>query len=221
MVTFLPDCEQLLSSHVNYIVRLAGIISIDIFGGCKELFPSNLKKIIPSFPDKLKLVGLYQYILVWEPFNDPYYVSEAFFESLVYPSMPVVMGAKDLKPYLPDDYAVVNAREFSDSPQGLVRHLQLISENEWTTRLIWKKMVNNRKPSFGQLWDWSLESIICRVCQMSDLSLPTNAPELLPNHGSIDNAKLLMYLDQRRWYKEKKKNRKNRHARIFKDGVLV
>lgn len=220
MIAFLPDCSLLPPSHINYIVRLSEIVDIDLFGGCPQLYKSKISPKIPDFIDRMNLVGLYQYILVMEPFNDATYVSESFFEALVYHSMPVVLGAKDLSPYLPDDSSVINARDFPESPQRLIQHIRSISEQEWQSRLSWKKYVNNRKPTFSQLWDWSLESIICRICKMSNTSASNETPEFLPHHGSIDNQKLLLYLDQRRWYKEKKKARKTRHAREFKDGVL-
>jgi hypothetical protein len=134
--------------------------------------------------------------------------------------MPVVLGATDLTPYLPDDAAVINARNFQESLEGLVRHLRSITEQEWQTRLSWKKNVNNRKPSFSKLWDWSINSVICRICKLSDKRASNSTPEFLPHQGIIDHEKLLMYLDQRRWYKEKKLTRKERHARRFEDGVL-
>ena len=218
MVTFLPECSLLPPSHINYIIRLSKIVNLDIYGGCLELYKSKVGIKIPDFIDKMNLVGSYQYILVVEPFNDPFYVSESFFESLVYYSMPVVIGATDLTPYIPDDKGIVNARDFSDSPQRLVQYLQSISEQEWISRLNWKKMVNDRKPSFSNLWEWSIESIICRVCKISDPSSLNDSNSEI--RGSIDDGKLLMYLDQRRWYKEKKKLRMSRHARHFKNGIL-
>lgn len=211
MVAFLPECSLLPPSHINFIVRLSKIIELDLFGGCSQLYMSNISLKQPNFIDRMNIVGVYKFILVVEPFNDVHYLSEAFYESLVYYSMPVVIGATDLSPYLPDDKAVVNAREYSE-PKNLVHYLNSISEQEWMRRLSWKKYVNNRKESFSRLWDWSLESIICRICKMSDPASTDNA-ELLENHGSINNGRLLMYLDQRRWYKEKKKIRKEKHAR--------
>jgi hypothetical protein len=221
MVAFLPDCRSLPPSHINYIVRLSKLVDLDLFGGCPELYKSNIKFQIPNFIDRMNLAGLYQYNLVIEPFNDPNYVSESFFEALVYHSLPVVLGANDLVPYLPDDTAAINARGFPESLERLVQHLRSISEQEWQDRLSWKKYVNNRKPSFSKLWDWSIESIICRICKASDARESNESFEFLPHHGSIDNEKLLMYLDQRRWYKEKKKARQGKHARQFKDGVLI
>jgi hypothetical protein len=220
MVAFVPDCTSLPPSHINYIIRISKLVDLDLFGGCSELYESNISFQIPDFMDRMNLVGLYQYILVIEPFNDATYVSESFFEALVYHSMPVVLGANDLAPYLPDDTAVVNARNFPESVERLVQHLRSISEQEWQARLSWKKNVNNRKPSFAKLWDWSINSVICRICKLSDPRASNSTPEFLPNQGIIDNEKLLMYLDQRRWYKEKKLVRKERHARRFKDGIL-
>lgn len=220
MIAFLPECNSLPPSHINYLVRLSKIVDLDLFGGCSELYKSNISLKTPSFIDRMNVAGLYKYILVVEPFNDQYYVSESFFESLVYYSMPIVIGSNDLSPYLPDDEAIVNAREFLDSPERLVQYVKSISEQEWMSRLGWKKNVNNRKPTFPQLWDWSLESIVCRICKMSDPKSSNDASEFLAHHGSIDNSKLLMYLDQRRWYKEKKKNRREKHARRFKNGIL-
>ena len=213
MVAFLPDCSTLAPSHINYIVKLASLVQLDIYGGCQQL-----SKVLnqPSLKEKIKVSHEYRYVLVWEPRLDVSdFVPESFYESLVLDALPVIMGPSSLEHYLPASDAAFNARTFLSSPESLALELKDITDEMWDNRLKWKLMVNERLEEFTQLWDWSIESTVCRICHyVSTHGAPSPPSDAFINQESVDSPKLLMYLDQRRWYKIKKSQRKERHERV-------
>jgi hypothetical protein len=203
MVSFLPECQHLPPAHVNYLSRLKHLIQIDYYGGCNAWNPVDDSKK-QTIWDRIRISHQYRFVLVWEPRLDvTNYISEAFYESLVFDALPVVMGATSLDAYLPADNSAVNARPFLNSALELVDFLQEITDEAWELRTNWKLLVSERKASFSNLWNWDLDSIVCRICHYSRYPNMTDPSAAFKFSGVIDYERLTLYSDQRRWYRTK------------------
>jgi len=88
---------------------------------------------------KLKTISRYAFNLAFENSNEPDYVSEKVYDSLIAGTVPVYFGAPNVEEFLPGKNCVIKAADFS-SPRELADYLRFASRNsaEYRKYLAWK-----------------------------------------------------------------------------------
>jgi hypothetical protein len=140
---------------------------LEVYSGCLSIKFPYVKAT--SDDKKLKHIGKYRWTLIWETTD---YLSEAFYRALAYDSLPIVYyDGDDLTKYLPGSGAVIDiVRDgFADKdPERLAYFLNKQTESQWKNSMRWKEKLDQLPDGFKSLFDWTLESLVCRLCSVAN-----------------------------------------------------
>ena len=181
--TFISNCND-KSGRLTLLKQLEQYgVKIDHFGKCL-----HNKKEPPG--GKVKVMGKYKFAIAFENSKYQDYVTEKYFQALTSGSVPIVMGAPNLKIYEPLNKSCIFAEDYA-STEELARDLIRIGndEQEYNSYLRYK----TEGPSFEflALHDISSSHSRCRVCtklgdlfneRFGDLEAKVPAPS---SHGEI------------------------------------
>ncbi|KAJ3215109.1 putative glycoprotein 3-alpha-L-fucosyltransferase [Dinochytrium kinnereticum] len=169
MIAFTPPCSRLHPGAINFLTKLRAQMSLHIYGSCLATHTlENGKKLNEN--QKVRMTTRYLFHLVWEEHADVEgYVSENFFKSLAYSSVPVIWGPRDLERFIPANNSHFSIRGTETSPDRLVRQLQNTARNstQWLDMMSWRnaKTGSELRGEFLRLWEWTATRSVCRVCE--------------------------------------------------------
>lgn len=146
--------EVIPMSERNAVLASAWISS-DWDGSGRLQFLSDvmLHMEVHSYGHKLKNVGhayisdhnirfqissRYRFVMAFENARDVDYVTEKFFEPLMYGAVPVYLGAQNIEDFAPGDHCYINAADFS-SAKELVEFLTAMSDEEYERYHEWRQ----------------------------------------------------------------------------------
>jgi hypothetical protein len=108
---------------------------------------------VHSYGNKLKNVGHarvanhqvrfqisshYRFVMAFENARDVDYVTEKFFEPLMYGAVPVYLGAPNIEDFAPGDHCYINASDFA-SAKELTEFLTSMTDEEYERYHEWRK----------------------------------------------------------------------------------
>ncbi|GMI78783.1 fucosyltransferase 11 [Hibiscus trionum] len=130
-------------------------IKIDSYGSCHRNRDGNV--------DKVEALKRYKFSLAFENSNEEDYVTEKFFQSLVAGTIPVVVGAPNIKDFAPSPDSFLHAKELEDVP-SVANKMKYLSENPvaYNQSLRWK--YEGPSDSFKALVDMAAVHSSCRLC---------------------------------------------------------
>lgn len=129
-------CTAMISSKFDnsgrkkYMEELMKVIKIDSYGRFKRnkrIFFDN------GIPTKRRIDRKYKFNLAFENARENDYVTEKFFQPLMWGSIPIYLGAPNVEEYAPGDNCFINTDDFPD-PIELGRYLQDVDPmifHEW------------------------------------------------------------------------------------------
>lgn len=138
---------------MEYVQELQKHIPVDIYGKCGSLPCANASG---TFPCDYKIATDYKFYLSFENSICTDYVTEKFFNTLLLPIVPIVLGGADYASLAPI-HSYINVADFK-SPKDLAQYLLYLDKNdeEYLKYLQWK------------LDDFAIlrRFPICQLCQM-------------------------------------------------------
>jgi len=164
---------QLQARRLEVIHEMLGRGKLDLFGeGWDKLYripPEARKKITPlikksisTVSNKRACLSKYKFNICFENFAAPSYITEKIIDAMLAGTVPVYLGAQDIKDYVPAE-CFVDASGF-DSIDKLVDYLETISELEAAN--IIDAGQNFLKSDAGL--NYSYEAMACRVAAKID-----------------------------------------------------
>ena len=129
-------------------------IKVDKYGSC---FSRRLNG------DKVKSLRSYKFTLAFENSIEEDYVTEKYFHALVAGSIPVVIGAPNIKDFEPMDGSIIHIPTLEDVDTAVNRMKHLLNDDaEYDKMLEWKKKGPSDK--FLALVDMAVVHSACRLC---------------------------------------------------------
>ncbi|PKA59513.1 Putative fucosyltransferase-like protein [Apostasia shenzhenica] len=130
-------------------------IKIDSYGSCHRNHDGDVDKV-----DTLKK---YKFSLAFENSNEEDYVTEKFFQSLVAGSVPVVVGAPNIRDFAPSIDSFLHIRKLEDV-NAVAKTMKYLAANPaaFNKTLSWK--FDGPSDSFNALVDMAAVHSSCRLC---------------------------------------------------------
>ncbi len=150
----------------------------DMSGRLKLLSDVMLHMEVHSYGNKLKNVGharitnhqdryqissRYRFVMAFENARDVDYVTEKFFEPLMYGAVPVYLGAPNIEDFAPGDHCYINASNFA-SAKELAEFLTSMSDEEYERYHEWRQQP--LRESFVAMCDSTSAHSLMPVVQM-------------------------------------------------------
>lgn len=138
-------------------------VSVDSYGRCNK----NVH-VAESEPKAVRM-GRYKFYLAFENSITDDYITEKYFQALESGTLPVYLGAPNIRHYEPQPGSILRVPDFKNT-QELAKHLLMLANNtaEYEKYFIWKKI--GPSDSFKALIDISSVHSYCRLClKMADL----------------------------------------------------
>lgn len=156
-----------ISSHFNksgrlqYLMRMMKVLDVHSYG-----------RMIPNMPSgddnghkfKLDTISRYKFTIAFENAIARDYVTEKFFDPLIAGSVPVYLGAPNIRDFAPGDNCFIDASEW-ESPESLARHILDVSRDEalYQSYFKWKK--RPFLPKFSGLLELQKVHHFVRLCR--------------------------------------------------------
>ncbi|XP_077250067.1 glycoprotein 3-alpha-L-fucosyltransferase A-like [Tasmannia lanceolata] len=130
-------------------------IKIDSYGRCHQNHNGRV--------DKLETLKRYKFSLAFENSNEEDYVTEKYFQSLVAGTIPVVVGAPNIKDFAPSPGSILHVKDLSDVP-SIAKAMKSLAENPdaYNQSLRWK--YEGPSDYFKALVDMAAVHSSCRLC---------------------------------------------------------
>jgi hypothetical protein len=131
-------------------------IRVDSLSSCMN----NMKK---STDDKKKLMGMYKFHAAFENGNTKDYVTEKVYGALQSGTLPIYMGAPNIKDFVPKG-SIINVHEFS-SIKALSQHILQCIQNEtlYNSYHTWRNRPLNKE--FVERFQFTVDTTECRTCR--------------------------------------------------------
>ena len=156
-----------ISSHINksgrvqYLMRMMSVLDIHSYG-----------RLIPNMPTgddyghqfKLDTISSYKFTIAFENAIARDYVTEKFYDPLIAGSVPVYLGAPNIRDFAPGENCYIDASDWDD-PESLARHLLDVSGDEalYQSYFEWKK--KPFPPKFRELLEVKKVHHFVRLCR--------------------------------------------------------
>lgn len=141
---FISNCYHVSSERNKIIEQLfQSGLQIDSYGNChknKEI-PEHIKKNPNKSEQKLEIIKNYKFHLAFENSNEDGYITEKYWQSLYVGTIPIYLGAPDIKKYEPRPGSIINVLDYKNIVE-LVKDVKRIAENEtlYNQMLEWKRI---------------------------------------------------------------------------------
>lgn len=159
-----------ISSHINksgrvqYLIRMMRVLDIHSYG-----------KIIPNMPAgddyghrfKLDTISSYKFTIAFENAIARDYVTEKFYDPLIAGSVPVYLGAPNIRDFAPGENCFIDASEWED-PESLARHILDLSGDEASYRSYFEWKKKPFPPKFARLIELKKVHHFVRLCRRID-----------------------------------------------------
>jgi len=167
---FISNCDVVSSNRFEVLKELmSNGVTVDSFGNCMN----NAKEPVIIKNDraenKKEIMSTYKFSLAFENSIGEGYITEKFFQSLEVGTVPIVLGAPNIRMYFPSENAGLVVHEFQ-SIKELSERIKFLSENEeeYQKMLAWKK--DGPSDTFLASLDDTTVHFWCRLCtKLADL----------------------------------------------------
>jgi hypothetical protein len=214
-----PELAAAFISNCNFPLRnqcLKNLVElthgrVKSYGNCEHTHDESGPKKSPAA--KLQALRQNKFALAFENSETKDYVSEKFWQALVAGSVPVVIGAPNIKFYAPDttpfpyeSRALLNLPDFGYDSAALARRVAELDarEEEYQSYLAWKR--EGYSDDFKALADLTATHSSCRVCILvadrRRRALGPNAYDLrvLDRRSAGGGAEFVVYVRERGQY---------------------
>jgi hypothetical protein len=162
---FISNCDyQVTSDRIQLIKELRKYgVTIDVYGKCESnvMEPFELQHL-PRSKRKMMNMKKYKFNLCFENSINEGYISEKYWQALEVGTIPVYLGAPDIKFYEPAPNSILHVKDYS--VKELAEKIIFLSNNdvEYNKMLDWKR---NPSPKFLNVVDYMTSDIFCKLCR--------------------------------------------------------
>ncbi|KAN0015009.1 hypothetical protein ACTFIU_001330 [Dictyostelium citrinum] len=193
IVWIASNCWHEDYKRVNLVKSIMNITRVDSYGSClnNKNFTDEDKLITIKHEQKMKVLKRYTFSIAFENSLCEDYITEKLWESLSVGTIPIYLGAPNIKEFLPDPYSIINVRDFQ-SVNDLVNYLKMVENDEslrlkhlqWISRIKWSKQFQN-------VYDESLNNLdlLCSICSKiasKQILIPNQSPFLTSNESDYN-----------------------------------
>jgi glycoprotein 3-alpha-L-fucosyltransferase len=162
---YISNCKVVSSGRMEIIEELRKHgVTIDTYGSCgaNSFEPKSLMDI-PRNQRKIENLAYYKFYLAFENSKDPGYITEKYWEALTAGTVPIYLGAPDIKLYQPSPNSILFVDDFK-SIKDLADRIIYLSNNpkEYSKMLEWKE--KGPQDSFLAVTDYQAYDIWCKIC---------------------------------------------------------
>ena len=122
------------SGRTRLLEDLMLFMQVDSFG---RVAKNTGDRIIHSHSERWAISARYRFVLAFENAREPDYVTEKFFEPLIFGAVPVYLGAPNVEDFAPGDHCFIDASTFS-SARDLAEFLTTMSEADYERYHSWR-----------------------------------------------------------------------------------
>ncbi|KAN0047739.1 hypothetical protein ACTA71_002124 [Dictyostelium dimigraforme] len=168
IVWIASNCWNEHYNRVGLMKSLMNITRIDSYGSClnNKNFTNEDKLIKNKHNQKMAVLKRYTFSIAFENSLCEDYVTEKLWESLSVGTIPIYLGAPNIKEFLPDQDSIINVRDFK-SINDLIEYLNNVQKNE-TMRLKHLKWITSERwpKTFQNIYEQSSNSLdlLCSIC---------------------------------------------------------
>jgi alpha-1,3-fucosyltransferase 10 len=125
------------SGRDAYVGELMRHLAVDCYGTCRR---NRILEHDDGRTAKLRTIARYRFTLAFENSIADDYVTEKFYDALVAGSVPVVLGAPNVRDFAPAEHCYLDCADF-DSPAALAATLAALVDDEdrYAAYLDWKR----------------------------------------------------------------------------------
>ncbi|KYR00806.1 glycosyltransferase [Tieghemostelium lacteum] len=177
------NCKS-FTGRDQIVTELMKYIDIDSIGKCvhnKNITVNRAGMTTQQNGDvKLQILKTYKFALAIENSECDDYVTEKLWEPLSVGTIPIYLGAKNVKRFLPHPDAIIHIRDF-DSAQSLSDYIKLVDTNETLRRKHLQWIEEPRTKEYQQLYKDSKDysDMFCGMCRRLIDYQTTNMPRVL------------------------------------------
>jgi len=122
------------SNRVTLLNELMLHMPVDSFG---RVAKNTGDEVVWSHRERWQIAGRYRFVLAFENACEPDYVTEKFFDPLIFGAVPVYLGAPNVADFAPGENCYIDASEFS-SARELAEFLMSMSDEEYLRYHAWR-----------------------------------------------------------------------------------
>mmetsp|Transcript_11593 Transcript_11593/g.18579 ORF Transcript_11593/g.18579 Transcript_11593/m.18579 type:complete len:446 (+) Transcript_11593:105-1442(+) len=199
-------------------------VSVFSYGNCvhnrNENDEPKVAKANQRGARKINNLKRFKFSLAFENSETDDYVTEKFFGSLVAGTIPVVIGAPNVRFFAPHPHSFIHSNDFKGAKE-LASYLKYLDQNDtaWKEYLTWKR--DGYSDDFKALVDTTTTHSLCRRCIMvGDQTHRFKTPEPIKVHsvsGSGSSSKELFVRERGTFYYHKLELKGNA---VSMEGVL-
>ena len=138
-------------------LRLSGI-RVDGLSACLQTVSP------PQTRNKLQMLKPYKFTLAFENGNVEDYVTEKVYQALASGTLPVYMGAPNIKEFVPDD-SIIDVADFDFNTTKLAKHLRACMENQTLYESYHAWRYRPLPEWFSRRFNFTWVSTECRTCR--------------------------------------------------------
>jgi len=167
-VIFLTNCGG-HNNRIEFAKELSLYYEVDFFGSCFKQVLQDLPREQYTGKEMRRYIGQYKFFLAFENSNCYDYVTEKFYRTLESCTIPVVMGAPNIKDFepLPETIITVDGK----TPEEVAKIMQKIDDDDrlFEHYLRWKEVPKNElNPFFVHLWEKDTTGgAYCELCKLA------------------------------------------------------
>ena len=133
------------SGRVDLLNELMLHMPVDSYG---RVARNTGHENIPSHADRWRIASRYRFVLAFENAREVDYVTEKFFEPLLFGAVPVYLGAPNVAEFAPSEHCYIDASAFA-SGRDLAEFLLAMSDDDYMRYHAWRS--EPRRAEFVQM----------------------------------------------------------------------
>ncbi|KAM9976830.1 hypothetical protein ACTFIR_010676 [Dictyostelium discoideum] len=163
------NCKKETIGRTDLVKSIMNLTQVDSYGTClhnKNLTIDYGKRVQGRSVQKIEMLLSYNFVISIENSRCDDYVTEKLWEALSYGTIPIYLGAPNIRDWLPHPDAIIHIADFP-SVFDLVQYIDQVSKNE-TLRLKHLQWISKPYPdSFKKLLNESNENLdlFCNMCK--------------------------------------------------------
>lgn len=166
------DCDTPIGRDY-FVEELSKYIQVDSYGKCmkNKEFPTGLSELYPLDvynEEFMKFIAQYKFIISIENAVCEDYVTEKFWRPLIVGSIPIYLGATNIKDWMPNQNSAILVTNFKDV-QSLAEFIKYVNQNDilYNSFLVHKTLerIENNLLKSQILTDHPITDFECYVCK--------------------------------------------------------
>eukprot|EP01080_Neovahlkampfia_damariscottae_P003875 gene3875-7089_t len=161
---YISNCDYRVSSdRLKIIKELKKYIKIDVFGKCFNVTEPKELMHLDYAKRKIENIANYKFHLAFENSKDNGYISEKIWQSFHAGTVPIYLGAPNIRNYLPKQNSALIVDEFP-SIENLAEEIKRLGTNDkdYKDMFQWRQKVDD---TFLIVQDYDCLRSSCKVCQ--------------------------------------------------------